>query len=175
MEIYGIYLSFHKADEIIEKYKEQLMPAKRKRLVRLRKKEDQLRLLAGDLLMQYGLYQEFGLEPKQLEIVYNTYGKPYISGYKYCYFNISHSHEWVVCAIDKSEMGIDIEKVEEIDLDMIKIICNQEEYKIFYSKRISNYQAKLYEMWTIKESYTKGLGRGLSIPFSQININEKKK
>ena len=41
----------------------------------------------------------------------NQYGKPYLSEHPDFYFNISHSGEYVLCAIDNNPIGVDIEEV----------------------------------------------------------------
>ncbi|MFD2875899.1 4'-phosphopantetheinyl transferase family protein [Paenibacillus rhizoplanae] len=44
-------------------------------------------------------------------------------------FNISHSGDWVVVAIDSMEIGIDIEQIITMNLEIAERFFAQEEYK----------------------------------------------
>ncbi|MCL0028295.1 hypothetical protein M1M88_01070 [Peptococcaceae bacterium] len=48
-----------------------------------------------------------------MSFVENDYGKPFLKNTNDLYFNVSHSGEWVVCAIHHHPIGIDIEQVKK--------------------------------------------------------------
>src|SRR5262245_10851909 len=62
--------------------------------------------IIGRALLRIGL----GLNEEALPIQTNKAGKPYIDRPN-TFFNISHTHNWVVCAIsrDAQQLGVDIE------------------------------------------------------------------
>ena len=172
MSIYAIKLNFETISEVLNKYSIYITKNKRSRLSRLRKSEDRLRLLVGDMLIQYLVYSKIKVPLEDLKLVYNTYGKPYLFHSNW-YFNISHSGEWVVGSISQDEIGIDIEQIRALDIDITYDICTDMEYKRLISKSSEEQIESIYDLWTIKESYTKALGRGLFIPLKDIIINEK--
>lgn len=74
---------------------------------------------------------------------------------KKTYFNISHSHGLVVLVLDQHSIGVDIEKIKEVEQKTIDLISSNEEKK--YIKNIKNF----YEVWTNKESLVKAKGLGM--------------
>ncbi|WP_157729153.1 4'-phosphopantetheinyl transferase family protein [Bacillus atrophaeus] len=84
----------------------------------------------GEILARYAISKLKGYSFKELTFTTNYYGKPFLESYENdCYFNISHSGEWVVCAIDKGHIGINIERIAPIKLDIAKRFFTDEEYQ----------------------------------------------
>ena len=106
------------------------------------------------------------LDEKQIkdEIVYNSYGKPYLKNNE-LYFNISHSDCYTVLAISNQEIGVDIEKVT-MRKKVIDKICNAKEKKLIKSEE------DFTIMWVKKESYVKYLGIGLAYGLENVNTLE---
>ncbi|MFC6652703.1 4'-phosphopantetheinyl transferase family protein [Paenibacillus rhizoplanae] len=115
---------------------------------------------------------------EEIEISRDEYGKPFLlSPPINLKFNISHSGDWVVVAIDSMEIGIDIEQIITMNLEIAERFFAQEEYK-YIAKQSSQEQKneQFFRIWTMKESYIKRVGRGLDIPldsFSTIINNEE--
>jgi len=107
---------------------------------------------------------------------YTYFGKPFLPGADNFHFNISHSGEWVVCATDEKPVGIDIERVSPIDVDIAKNYFSAGEYADLLAKKASEQSACFYDLWTLKESYIKQNGKGLSIALDSfsIRIDEEK-
>ena len=98
----------------------------------------------------------------------NEFGKPISND---IYFNISHSHGLVVFTKDKNPIGIDVEKVRDVDEKMINFISSDMEKE--YIKNNINF----YEIWTAKESLMKNIGTGIRTTIKDIPalpINGKK-
>lgn len=104
---------------------------------------------------------------------YSEYGKPFIKTDPTFYFNISHSGEWIVCAISKEPVGIDIEKIVDIDLNDFNSILNENDIKNI-SRSIAT-KENFFEFWSIKESVSKLTGEGLHKDFKEIIITETQK
>jgi 4'-phosphopantetheinyl transferase len=86
------------------------------------------------------------------------------------HFNISHSGDWVVCAVDNLPVGIDVEKIHDVDLNLSARFFSEEEHKYLLSLEISKRRNSFFELWTLKESYIKADGRGLSIPLNSFSF-----
>ena len=82
----------------------------------------------------------------------NEYGKP-LSKDK-C-FNISHSHGYIALVIDTVNVGIDIEKIRDVDSDLMDYISNVEERNYIHDN------VSFFEIWTNKEALVKASGTGI--------------
>lgn len=124
----------------------------------------------GEHLLAYGLYKEKGIIYKKEPILKNPWGKPGLKNHPNTYFNISHSINCIVCAIsDRSPIGIDVEKVRPFNEYVAKKVCSTEEKRRIYSKEDS--QKEFFRYWTLKESYIKAIGKGISYPMKDVNFN----
>lgn len=88
---------------------------KRERIKRLLNLCDINRTLIGDLLIRSLICQKYKINNEEIKFIYNEYGKPFVQNFSDFHFNISHSGEWVVCATANSNVGIDIERVSDIE------------------------------------------------------------
>lgn len=123
--------------------------------------ENVLQTLYGNILIRYLCQTRFRIENNKIHFSKNEYGKPYIINLP-IYFNISHAGEWVVCAIDEgSEVGVDIEKIKKIDLNIAQRFFCKCEYELMYLMPEKERLDYFYSIWTLKESYLKWLGTGL--------------
>ncbi|MBU3090542.1 4'-phosphopantetheinyl transferase superfamily protein [Clostridium sp. CF011] len=137
-------------------------------------KEDLFRTSIGEMLTRTKMCSILGISNKDLKFFKNNYGKPYIINNKNIYFNISHSGEWVVGVFSNYEIGIDIEINLDLQVDIVDACFtkNEKEYVYFGNKNSSI--SRFYEIWTLKESFIKALGRGLSIPLDSFEISKDK-
>ncbi len=89
-------------------------------------------------------------------IALDTYGKPIIPKEK-LHFNLSHSGDYVVLAVDEGGIGIDIEKTGPLSNEIVKHCFTKEEQKWLASQPIEH---AYYLLWTGKESIMKAIGKG---------------
>ncbi len=132
--------------------------------------KDSLRSLIGDLLVRYCIKEFYDLNNSEISYGYNDYGKPFLKGYKNICFNISHSGRWIVCAISDDEVGIDVECINDIDINIFKNFFTEEEFIDLMSLKEEEYLEYFFRIWTMKEAYIKGDGKGLSIPLDSFCI-----
>lgn len=132
--------------------------------------DDKKRSLIAGLLIKAMINE---LHPnKNLEISYfkNYYGKPYIKGVSGIYFNVSHSGDYVCCAISDSEVGIDVEEIKtSMEIDAFKYFFSDDEWEQVLDEKNDSHDT-FFSLWTLKESYIKKIGRGLSKGLSSFSI-----
>jgi 4'-phosphopantetheinyl transferase len=142
-----------------------------KRIKKFAKPDDAKKVLLADILVRYVVASEMKISSKTIEFNHNRYGKPFLKGNYRLYFNVSHSGNWIVCAIDDEPVGIDIEKIRPIEFETLEQFFSGEEYKMLMAKNPENWQLFFFDLWTLKESYIKAVGEGLSIPLKSFTIS----
>ncbi|MBE6114765.1 MAG: 4'-phosphopantetheinyl transferase superfamily protein [Erysipelotrichaceae bacterium] len=145
----------HYSQEEYNEFLKLIRQDKRERIAKILRKEDQYRSILGEILL-IKLLKEFNIEYNSIHITTNQYGKPYIQDLD-VYYSISHSHEYVICAISNKEIGIDIEKIRHIAPVTLKqyATTNEIEYITSIDKL---YERRCFEIFTLKESYFKCMG-----------------
>ena len=114
-------------------------------------------------LLKYALKDYANID--KYEIVYNEYGKPYLKDID-IYFNISNSKNVSVCVISNREVGIDIQYKTYKESLKNKVFNNKEQELL--DKSIEK-ESVFTKMWTIKESYVKMKGIGLSYGLNNVD------
>ena len=102
----------------------RLSPSRKIRIDRLRRKEDKDRSLAAELLVYDLLKKHTNIVSAQLHCKEN--GQPYLSGCQ-LHVSISHCGQTVACAISETPVGIDVERIRPIDLNICRFVCVPEE------------------------------------------------
>lgn len=101
----------------------------------------------------------------ELRMDYGEKGKPYLRDYPF-YFNLSHSMDYVICAVSDREVGADIqwcsmEKGERLER-IARRFFSPEELAALACCREQVERAQLfYRLWTRKEAYGKLTGGGI--------------
>lgn len=139
-------------------------------ILRFRRKEDRDRALLGALLIRYALSQACSLPFQDIKIHRNEYGKPFLSGSPNIHFNLSHSGQWVVLVIGEHPVGVDVEQIKSIDLADFELFFSSDEMKQLSAYEGRQKLACFYDLWTLKESYMKALGVGMSMPPNSFSI-----
>ena len=134
-------------------------------------KDNDKKVCFTSLLLQHHVIQyNFNVDFGSIKIKKNAYGKPYVDNFEY---NISHHKDIVIIITDpKCCVGIDIMCMNQtVDIETFKFIFTENEYK-----QIKN-NLDFFILWCLKESYIKGIGKGLYVELSSIefNIEDKNK
>ncbi|MGL4797768.1 MAG: 4'-phosphopantetheinyl transferase family protein [Cellulosilyticaceae bacterium] len=141
-------------------------------VLKFKKHEDRVRKLYSRLLVDRVVSENLGQGLSKTEIVRNAYGKPYVKASDSFYFNVSHAKEWIVCAVDCEEIGVDVEYVAPLDLALAERFFAENEKAYIFSKQPNQQIEAFYEIWTLKESYIKQQGKGLSIDLRDFEMRE---
>lgn len=139
---------------------DKLLPARREKTRGFKKEEDRLRSLYAGLLLQkiYGIADES-------RILYNQYGKPFTENGPE--FSLSHGGDYVILGIDERPVGVDVEPIREFDPAVAQETLQPDELNWVLDK---DRDARLYAMWTRKESIMKAAGKGFSLPPASFSV-----
>lgn len=140
------------------------------RLYKFRQWKDLQRSLIGKIAIIDIIMKKYGIDKSEVLFQKNDYGKPYFTKEENFHFNISHSGDWIVCITDVESVGIDVEKVSDIDFGIAKRFFAKEEYEYFLKQKEEDKLSYFYDLWTLKESYIKAVGMGLSLPLESFAI-----
>ena len=137
---------------------------RRQKTLRLCDDEKKRQSLGAELL----LYLAMGAD-KPFTYSLGENGKPYIDGGR-C-FSLAHSGTYAVCAVSDNEVGVDIELPREDSLRLAKRFFTESEYARIAASAESD---ELFcEYWTVKESFIKATGKGLSTPLNSFEAADK--
>ena len=127
---------------------------------------DKMRSLAGRILLRRGAAEIYA--KTEFDITYNKNSKPLTD---FCFFNISHSENRVVCVFADGPVGIDIQKIIQVR--------KREKYKFFtdfenaYINADENLISQRYtEVFAKKEAALKMLGLSIA-EFGKIDTFSK--
>ncbi|MFI3201812.1 MAG: 4'-phosphopantetheinyl transferase superfamily protein [Eubacteriales bacterium] len=105
-------------------------------------------------------------------------GKPAFLESDLPYFNISHSGEYVMCAISDQEVGVDIQLIKEgiQAVTLAKRFYHEKELNEIMQGKESERGRLFTEIWCMKESYLKyqgtGMNRGLNTFYLDKNSSQ---
>ena len=143
----------------------------KERIIRFKKFEDALRGLIAKILLRFVVVSILGMDNRSICFERNEYGKPLLAGVKDFHFNLSHSGDWVVCAVDSLPVGIDVEKIRDVNLNLSERFFAKEEHDYLSALDSKRRTEAFFEIWTLKESFIKAEGKGLSIPLNSFSFS----
>lgn len=132
---------------------------------------DAYRSVLGEALARVTLADHIGGQAKDISFSRNAYGKPFLRDHADLSFNLSHSGGWVVMISGGHDLvGIDVEQTNPIDLQIADRFFAPQEHRYLISQPAKMQIETFYRLWTLKESYIKAVGKGLSIPLDSFAI-----
>jgi 4'-phosphopantetheinyl transferase len=117
-----------------------------------------------------------GVDPAALRFEQVGQGKPRLelgpheAGLR---FSLSHTHSAILVGLAWSaEIGVDIEKIQAVDDSdaMHSAVLHPEEIHALQQLPAEQRDVSFHALWTVKEAYTKAIGKGLSHPFPSLSV-----
>lgn len=171
MKIFAVNNLESMDDLIFNKLLANISSEKQVRIKKFARPDDAKRTLLADILVRSVVASELNVNNKTIEFDANKYGKPFLKGNFGIHFNVSHSEDWVVCVVDDEPVGIDIEKIKPVELGIAARFFSDHEYKMLMAKSPKDRQNFFFDLWTLKESYIKAVGEGLSLPLKSFTVS----
>lgn len=173
LEIYAVKIKNQVDENLYKKALSYVPENKQKKIKRFVKYEDSLRALIAEVLIRKIIMLKLKISNDEIFFKSTEYGKPYLEGYDKFHFNISHSGNWVVCAVSDKPVGIDVEKIKDLNIKIADRFFSKEEVEDLYKRKESERLKYFFDLWTLKESYIKADGRGLNIPLDSFSFKIK--
>jgi len=129
-----------------------------------------LQTITGELLARYSVGQYLNNPEQEIKLEFGKKGKPHIGNLKNVHFNISHSGHYVVCAVAPTEIGVDVERVRKVNLRIAERFFSGPELQDLMAYNEEDRMHYFITLWTIKESFLKAIGQGLTQRLNSFTI-----
>lgn len=135
---------------------------RRKKVMRYYRPDDRKRSLGAGIIIKK-ILNENGLS--ECDLKYSENEKPVVDN---LFFNISHAGDYVVGVLSDCEVGCDIEKNDNAPLKIAEHYFYSSE--LDYIKTANDKNKAFFTLWTLKESYMKMTGRGMSLALDAFEV-----
>ena len=131
------------------------------RTVRFNQEKDAQQFIITRAVLRILLADALVLDPKEIDIISAQNKKPFLAKNNEVHFNVSHSANRAVIAIAKQAVGIDVEFLKTgFEYQSIAEYAFSETESVHLQKSNHPY-LDFFRLWTRKEAFLKGLGKGL--------------
>ena len=157
-------------EKLFREKQKRLSPFRQQKIAILRHRMDKNRSLAAGLLLDHAL-EPFGLQERSVEYEIGEWGKPALKYHPEICFSLSHSGDYAVCTIGDKPVGNDIERVKTGRLKVAdRFFAEEERDWIYEAEREEEQVQRMFRLWTMKESFVKAIGRGMSLSLQDFAI-----
>ena len=159
--------------ESIDRHLLVLSDEERARADRFHFEADRRAYVTSHALVRAALSQLEGVDASSFRFVENRYGRPEIvapNGSR-LKFNMSRTNGMTVCAVARErELGVDVEDTERPGetIGVADSFFARDEIAALRALPANRQRARFFEYWTLKESYIKARGMGLSLPLDRF-------
>ncbi len=141
---------------------------RQEKIMRFRFDKDKIHSIMAEILLRYALKEQYPLKDIVVKFSYSDNQKPMLDGANDIHFNISHSGDWVVCVVGDKELGVDVEEIQDNIMEDVCSCFSAKEIEYLYHCSGSHKVNMFYKLWTLKESFVKYTGNGLSQEFDKF-------
>ena len=145
-----------------------LPPEMRGRFARIQLWQKRLQSLAAYHLLKEMLRQQ-GISLPAIET--DPQGKPFFPERPELHFNLSHSGDMAACALGVHPMGVDIQQYGGLRPAVARRCFSASELTWYESQTDPAEKERIfYQLWALKESFSKLTGQGIRMPYCQLNF-----
>lgn len=170
--IYTYYLDITQFEDeaLFRKQRERLSPYRQQKLAVLKHAKDKNRSLGAGVVLDHAL-AAYGLTEREMEYEFGQWGKPSFKYYPKLHFSLSHSGDYAICSIGDKPVGNDIEQIKQGRLKVADRFFAKEELDWMYAaKEEEEITRRMFRIWTMKESFLKVTGRGMSLSLRDFAV-----
>lgn len=149
-----------------ENFYKQASPERQERADRYLKQEDRVRCIVAEAMMRLipGYHAD--------DLAYTKIGKPYFKDPQKPHFNLSHSGRWVAIAWGDCPLGVDVEqlRLQRGKEAIARRFYRRDEQDYVFSAMGEERTERFFRIWTMKESYLKYLGTGITKSLDSFSV-----
>jgi 4'-phosphopantetheinyl transferase len=164
---------------LLSAYRRLMSADERLREKRFRFEKDRRTYVVTRALIRTVLSKYSSTEPCDWKFENNLYGRPELlrqSNAPPIRFNLSHTPGVVACAIAlERDVGIDVEEItrKTETIELADRFFSPEEAATLRGLKREDRTERFFSYWTLKESYIKAIGTGLSTPLDSFSFHLK--
>lgn len=131
------------------------------------------RFVTSRMLLKYTAAAVLRTDPVALDLAYRIGGRPFIRGFDQIDISLSHTGDLIAVGVSRTgRIGVDAEPVgREMSFDTLRRhLCTPAEAAELARLPPERQEARLLRLWTLKEAYTKALGQGLRLGFTEFGF-----
>ncbi|WP_375412431.1 4'-phosphopantetheinyl transferase family protein [uncultured Bradyrhizobium sp.] len=177
VDLWFVFTDQEAAPELAARYRALLTEQERGQQQRFYFARDRHRYLLTRALVRTVLSRYAPIAAADWRFEPSAYGKPMIvndhDAVRRLSFNISHTEGLIVLAVTADRaVGVDTERTQrDIALEIADRYFSPSEVAALYALPAELQRGRFLELWTLKESYIKARGIGLSIPLGKFSFN----
>ena len=128
-------------------------------------------LSAGAGLLLDDMLRSCDLRERDMRYVDGEHGKPAFEQYPDLHFSLSHSGTLVACALGDVPLGVDVQTIVTARDSLINYVMSESEKTKLQSLTDPAARNTYFtQLWTLKESYAKATGTGLTHDFPSFEV-----
>ena len=145
-----------------------LSQKRQKRALSCRYEADSARIAAAGQLLRHALIQA-GVPPEEQIFTENAWGKPALLDRSAPCFSLSHSGQWILCAVGDAPLGVDIE-LPRCTMAMAQRFFHPQEVLAVKAMPQPEQAGALCRLWVAKEAFLKAEGVGFHRPLNSFCV-----
>ena len=157
-------------ETVFQKMLEAVSPYRRQKIALLKNDNDKRRSMGAAIALDKAL-GGYGLEERAMEYGLGSHGKPLLRFHPEIHFSLSHSKDYAICSIGSDDIGNDIEWVRSGKDNVAKRFFAAEELAwIENASDTKERDERMFQIWTMKESFLKVTGLGMSLSLKDFAV-----
>lgn len=132
------------------------------------------RFVTSRMVVKYTAAAALRAVPADLDLSYRIGGRPYIRGMDQIDISLSHTEDLIAVGVSRTgRIGVDAEPAGRLmSFDLLRDrICIPAESTELERMPPERQNAELLRLWTLKEAYSKALGQGLRLGFTEFGFS----
>lgn len=107
------------------------------------------------------------MDLNEIKIDKKESGAPYLPQFENIHISITHSKRYAVASVSKKQLGIDLEKIKDININnLLYAGFSKKEADILKNKGLFS----IFRAWTVKEAYLKYIEKGFNESLKQTEF-----